>query len=703
MSSFNDDEPPPENPSAGAAGPRLSMNAERVRLVAYCNDKAPLEENRQQVLLQLTDTSSAAERSGLDLVAVLDVSGSMRRHGKLDKLKTAMKFVISKLGPLDRLSIVSFSDAATRLCELRSITDAAKEELKDMVQNGLVADGLTNMHAGLDTGLEVLNGRQQKTGRVGSVLFMSDGRPKGDYPDVMALSIGAVAVYTFGFGAGQHDKERSTAVLEAIAGNSLGGTFYNVDDEENLSEHFSALLAGLLTVVVQDLKLTVWEQPGHSKILDKDKVDAGSYPTKAGSDAGSFVVDFGYLYGGEVRNVMVDLVLPAIGRAYRVPVLTAHCTYIIKGRKFYSPRDRYLSCSISRTGSARAGAMEPEEVKVELIRRRHANKSGEAIATNGARGKLVEADTALRAERSRHPLIDLLKAELAKLLTLTTWVKLVASLRASKRSHDFQRFASRGDVGVTIYQPRRMNDYVDQARKFDQDPSRPPPSVEEESSMAEADDRHRRPQEQPRRAWRVWAGSPREHSSSGWAWATVLLCTALAVGVILAGVAVFAVYLIYRPSMPYLTVSDARLERLEYGQDGAIDYLQASITVVAVNNNSKADASFSSMDLVVGFQGADVALLRAQPFVVPRESSLPLPYHVVSAGRALDAAGTEAMDKALKAGVVPFDLFGKARTRWKVGVFANLRFWTRISCRLRFFFPGNGTVMPTDRDKCRSR
>ena len=49
--------------SAGAAGPRLStMNAERVRLMAYCNDKAPLEENRQQVLLELTDTSLVENR-----------------------------------------------------------------------------------------------------------------------------------------------------------------------------------------------------------------------------------------------------------------------------------------------------------------------------------------------------------------------------------------------------------------------------------------------------------------------------------------------------------------------------------------------------------------------------------------------------------------------------------------------------------------
>jgi hypothetical protein len=75
--------------------------------------------------------------------------------------------------------------------------------------------------------------------------------------------------------------------------------------------------------------------------------------------------------------------------------------------------------------------------------------------------------------------------------------------------------------------------------------------------------------------------------------------------------------------MPYLAVSNARLERLKYGQDGAIDYLQPSITVLAVNNNSKADASFSSMDLILGFHSTDVALLRAQPFAVPRESSMP--------------------------------------------------------------------------------
>ncbi|XP_062227738.1 uncharacterized protein LOC133926024 [Phragmites australis] len=188
--------------------------------------------------------------------------------------------------------------------------------------------------------------------------------------------------------------------------------------------------------------------------------------------------------------------------------------------------------------------------------------------------------------------------------------------------------------------------------------------------------------------------------SSGVVWAMVILCTLLAIGVIVTGATVFAVYLLYKPKMPYLLVSDARLVALEYDQAGTIQNLVLSLTIQAENSNSKADASFSRVNLAVGFHGAEVAVLRASPFVVARRSSVPLRYQVVSAGRPLSPDGMRYMDGALKAGVVPLDLFGKARTTWKVGIFVSLRFWTRISCRFLFFFPGNGTAMPID---CRSR
>jgi len=102
----------------------------------------------------------------------------------------------------------------------------------------------------------------------------------------------------------------------------------------------------------------------------------------------------------------------------------------------------------------------------------------------------------------------------------------------------------------------------------------------------------------------------------------VILCTVLAIAVIFAGAAVFAVYTLFKPKMPYLAVSDARLGLLQYDQGGTIQSLQMSIT-------------FSRVDLALGFNAVDVALLRAEPFVVARESSLPLRYNVVSARRTL--------------------------------------------------------------------
>jgi hypothetical protein len=183
------------------------------------------------------------------------------------------------------------------------------------------------------------------------------------------------------------------------------------------------------------------------------------------------------------------------------------------------------------------------------------------------------------------------------------------------------------------------------------------------------------------------------------------MCTLLAVAVMVIGIVLLVVYLLNLSKMPYLVVSDGQLGALQYAQqDGTIQNLQMPITILAENNNSKVDATFSQVDLALQFHGTVMAFLRTPaPFVVAPESSLPLQYNVVSTGRTLDSAGMQSMDESLSAGVVPFDLRGKARVRWKVGIFLKVHFWTRISCRLHFFYPGNSTLMPTDLRRCRSR
>lgn len=285
-----------------------------------------------------------------------------------------------------------------------------------------------------------------------------------------------------------------------------------------------------------------------------------------------------------------------------------------------------------RARSASPGAMNAE-VEQELERIRYVHKIDEAIATgnyDSAHRELGEHQKVLEAKPPNR-MIRRLWEELQHLLSLKTWAALFATLLSYKVSHDRQRGGH--------FATQRMRRYEGQADEFEKDPSKPPPpeadDVKQEREEEQAATRKKPPvAEAEARTWVVWGG-PRERRSSGWwAWATVILCTVLAIAVIVAGAAVFAVYMLFKPKMPYLAVSDARLGLLQYDQGGTIQSLQMSITIRAENRRTPPSPALIS-------PGVDVALLRAEaePFVAARESSLPLQYNVVSAGRTLDAEG----------------------------------------------------------------
>uniref|UniRef100_A0ACD5TDN5 Uncharacterized protein n=1 Tax=Avena sativa TaxID=4498 RepID=A0ACD5TDN5_AVESA len=658
-----------------------------------------------------SSTTGGERRLGLDLVAVLDVSISMLKNDRLAKMKTAMDFVIKKLGPVDRLSVVTFSDHADKLCHLRSVTEAFRADLKARV-DGLTVVGSTNIRDGLETGIKVLADRRITRGRVAGVFLLSDGDENIGH--AAGVDVSHVAVYTFGFGADYDPK-----VLDEIARKSKGGTFSYVEDGENMTEPFSQILGGLLTVVVQDLKLTVSApQPDDSVI---EKVDSGLYLQTGDANSGPVIVSFGDLFAGEVRKVIIHIILLDVNRRKTAIAMVAHCSYSIQGKPFFS---RELTVRIRRmeTGSA-ASTMVPEAVRTELARRRHTIYLEEACAMadrqdmDGADKKLVEAKNDLKLEQQPNPIIDILRATLDKLLELVRLpgprvAGFRAYLRSLRTSHERERVAATGDVkGARLFETHFTSKFRGQAEEFERRPTMELPPVEDD--FEEQRQQEERPREKPPAvvgAWTWWGdGDEQQHRTrSSRARAMVILCTILAIAAIAVVAAVVVLAVIGHNRTPYLSVSDAQLGALQYAaQDGTIQNLQLSITILANNVKSKAEASFSSssVDLALTLHGVDVALLRAPAFVVPPQSSTPLHYNeVASAGLALGPAAMRSMDESLRDGLVPLDLHGKVRTRWKGGgVFHRSHFWMRISCRLRFFFPGNGTVIPADRRRCRSR
>ncbi|EAY75124.1 hypothetical protein OsI_03018 [Oryza sativa Indica Group] len=482
---YNDDEQTaPTSTATEPARPMVGITGQlvkQVRLNKYHNDVASMAPHDQELLLELRGSSSSTDRAGLDLVAVIDVSGSMDGDG-IDKAKTALQFVIRKLSDLDRLCIVTFSTNATRLCPLRFVTAAAQAELKALV-DGLKADGMTNMKAGLETSMSVVDGRRLAAGRAVSVMLMSDGY-QNDGGDARDVHLKNVPVYTFGFGA-SHDSN----LLEAIARKSLGGTFNYVADSANLTGPFSQLLGGLLTIIAQDLELTVTRFHGEATIKRVVWVDAGTYPQTTASDGSSVTVSFGTLYSAEARRVIVYLALAdkTASPPYDANVCLAQYRFTFQAQQVTSNPDLI---TIKRRPSAAPGAArKPQPVENELARRQHADMiraardMAEANKMEDARNKLEEARKALEENfnQAANPTVAMLLEELRQLRGLMERQDLYNKegrpyAASSLASHDRQRVATRGQAdGVRLYTTPHMDTYLKQAEQFEKNPDEAPP------------------------------------------------------------------------------------------------------------------------------------------------------------------------------------------------------------------------------------
>ncbi|RZC50290.1 hypothetical protein C5167_018723 [Papaver somniferum] len=121
------------------------------------NLKALLTDNMQD-----NDAAHASQscRAPVDLVTVLDVSGSMK-GSKIELLKRAMRFVIENLGPSDRLSIVTFSTYANQLLPLRRMNVLGKQQALSAV-NSLATGNGTHIFNGLRMGASVIDSRKEK-------------------------------------------------------------------------------------------------------------------------------------------------------------------------------------------------------------------------------------------------------------------------------------------------------------------------------------------------------------------------------------------------------------------------------------------------------------------------------------------------------------------------------------------------------------
>ncbi|KAI3857220.1 hypothetical protein MKW98_010634 [Papaver atlanticum] len=331
---------------------------------------------------QVHSHMSQTGRAPIDLVTVLDISGSMKGT-KIQLLKRAMGFVIDNLGPSDRLSVISFSSNARRLFPLLLMTGSGKQHALQAV-NSLVADGETDIVGGLKKGAKVIEDRKHKN-PVCSIMLLSDGQDsfskRINLKDISRLQI---PVHTFGFGT-DHDPN----MLHSIAEGSKG-TFSFIEAEGLIQDAFAQCMGGLLSVVVQDLQVHVHSLDPYVCL---SQLKAGSYSTYLTGDNQTGSVDFGDLYADVERDFLVLVNIPVVANGYsddQMKLVSVWCDY----------KDPFTKESVT-TEAVEVKLQRPEMVNedmvvsIEVDRQKNRLRVAEALSNSRAAAERGDLQIAL--------------------------------------------------------------------------------------------------------------------------------------------------------------------------------------------------------------------------------------------------------------------------------------------------------------------
>lgn len=238
------------------------MNLPEIQLVPERGAMATGEVGELAVLVRITPPApERAERPGrppLNLGIALDKSGSMSGV-KMDLAREAACSLVSHLGPVDRVSVVEFSNEARVVVPSTPATDVPALQ---RVLRGIHADGQTALHQGwVEAGLQVgahLNGQG-----LNRVILLSDGQANQGLhdPQVLAAQAGELAVRgistsTFGVGGDYNE-----ILLDGMASRG-DGNFYHIESRAQFDEMFGLELHGLTRLFGRRVSLGVEPERG---------------------------------------------------------------------------------------------------------------------------------------------------------------------------------------------------------------------------------------------------------------------------------------------------------------------------------------------------------------------------------------------------------------------------------------------------------
>lgn len=254
------------------------------------------------------EDNAADERSPIDLVCVIDVSGSMAGE-KIALVRNTLNSLLELVSEHDRICLVQFDDRAERLTPLLRNTKQNLPLFTKMI--GQLQDrGGTNIGMGMDLAFRVLKERKYEN-PVTSIFLLTDGLDGGAHQRVSANLVERKLLETnftincFGFGR-DHDEDLLNNISKL-----KDGSFYFIDKLDTVDECFASALGGLMSVVALEINLYVTNaafKPFESIVIKKT---FGDMWVKKGVTSG-YHIALAQLLAGTEKGFMLEMEIPPL-------------------------------------------------------------------------------------------------------------------------------------------------------------------------------------------------------------------------------------------------------------------------------------------------------------------------------------------------------------------------------------------------------